>query len=210
MADPLDTSKWPSYPIASHESVFAIGVVSVNYAGLEFALGSVFTNVLDLASDITWALLQKIGNDARIALLKQALRARDWPADLKECVTHFIKGFQILVKNRNQLMHSNILAGVEEQITLYKPTRTGKTFLTQISPADLRQVADDMMVYRDYGLAVANAIVLLGNPGLSLDTNKVTTLDTYNAAGYAKPPLPVKLKYTSLDPHYPNWTARKS
>jgi hypothetical protein len=210
MADPLDASKWPSYPIEPRESVFALGVVSVNYAGLEFALGSVFTNVLDLASNITWALLQKIGNEARIALLEQALCERDWPAELKECVIHFIKGFKILAENRNQLIHSNIFAGVEEQITLYKSNRAGKTILIQISPADLRQVADNMMVYRDYGLAVANAIVLLGNPGLSLDPNKVTTLDTYNAAGYAKPPLPVKLKYTSLDPHYPNWTARKS
>ena len=87
---------------------------------------------------------------------------------------------------------------LDESVEIWVFYRDGKTILTQISPADLRQVADDMMVYRDYGLDVTNAIVLLGNPDLSLDPNRLTTLDTYNAAGYAKPPLPVKLEYSSL------------
>lgn len=130
---------WPSYRIGPHDSVFALGVASVNYASLEFALGSVFASVIGLTSDFTRALFPKIGNQARIALLKQALCERDWPAEIKESITHFIDGFQILADNRNQLMHSNIIAGVEEHITLYKSNREGKTILTQTSLADLRQ-----------------------------------------------------------------------
>jgi hypothetical protein len=40
----------------------------VNYAQLEFALGGVFANVIGLTADFAWALLQKLGNDARIQL----------------------------------------------------------------------------------------------------------------------------------------------
>ena len=100
MAEP---PAWPSYRIGPHDSVFALGVVSVNYASLEFALTGVFANVIGLTDDFTRALLPKIGNEDRIALLRQALCGRDWPADLKEHITQFIDGFKILAENRNQL-----------------------------------------------------------------------------------------------------------
>jgi hypothetical protein len=41
MADPSDPSAWPSYQIGPRDSVFALGVASVNYAGLEFVVGYV-------------------------------------------------------------------------------------------------------------------------------------------------------------------------
>jgi len=42
MSDPSEPSAWPPYEIGPHQSVFALGVASVNYARLEFALGGVF------------------------------------------------------------------------------------------------------------------------------------------------------------------------
>jgi hypothetical protein len=105
-------------------------------------------------------------NEDRITLLRQALCGRDWPADLKDHITHFIDGFKILAENRNQLMHSNMAAVTEERIALYKSNRRdGKTILTQINLADLRQVADEMMAYYDYGLIISNVITLLSYPG---------------------------------------------
>ena len=95
MAEP---PAWPSYRIGPHDSVFALGVVSVNYASLELALGTVFANVIGLTADFTRALLPKIGNEDRITLLRQALCGRDWPADLKEHITRFLDGFKILAR----------------------------------------------------------------------------------------------------------------
>ena len=62
-------------------------------------------------------------------------------------------------------MHSNMAAVTEERIALYKSSRDGRTILTQINLADLRQVADDMMAYYDYGLIITNVITLLSYPG---------------------------------------------
>lgn len=188
MADPFDPSAWPSYPIGPRDSVFALGVVSVNYTSLEFALGSVFANVIGLTDDFTRALLPKIGNEDRITLLRQALCGRDWPADLKEHITHFVDGFKILAENRNQLMHSDVTAVTEERIALYKSNRRdGKTILTLINLADLRQVADDMMAYYDYSLIISNVITLLSYPGGWLSPDPLLI----------KPPLPRKLDYSS-------------
>ena len=50
------------------ESLASCVAEGVNYAQLEFALGGVFANVIGLTADFAWALLQKLGNDARIQL----------------------------------------------------------------------------------------------------------------------------------------------
>jgi hypothetical protein len=194
MAEP---PAWPSYRIGPHDSVFALGVVSVNYASLEFALSGVFANVIGLTDDFSRALLPKIGNEDRITLLRQALCGRDWPADLKDHITHFIDGFKILAENRNQLMHSNMAAVTEERIALYKSNRRdGKTILTQINLADLRQVADEMMAYYDYGSMISNVITLLSYPGGWHPPDPLL----------AKLPLPRKLEYSSL----PNPASQKT
>ena len=132
--------------------------------------------------------MPKIGNEDRITLLRQALCGRDWPADLKEHITHFVDGFKILAENRNQLMHSDVTAVTEERIALYKSNRRdGKTILTPINLADLRQVADDMMAYYDYSLIISNVITLLSYPGGWLSPDPLLI----------KPPLPRKLDYSS-------------
>ena len=193
MADLVDPSAWPSYEIGPRDSVFALGVVSVNYADLEFALAGVFAYVLGLStSNFKWTLLSNINNYVRVKLMRQALIEIDWPDDLKEMVAHFINGFETLVANRNLLMHSNLVAGVEDQITLYKADRAGKTQLTEIGPAELRQVADDMKAYRNFGMLLIVSIELkLANalPGKKVVYGTLT-----------KPPLPRKLDYSAQKP----------
>jgi hypothetical protein len=80
-------------------------------------------------------------------------------------------------------MHSNLVAGVADQITLYKADRAGKTQLAEIDPAELRQVADDMMAYPDFGVILTNL--------LALNIPRLTTGTPF------KPPLPNKLAYSS-------------
>lgn len=195
MADPLDPPAWPSYQVGPHDSVFALGVASVNYARLEFALGGVFATVIGLAYELTWALLPKIGNETRVALLEQALCGRDWPHDRKERISHFIDAFKILAENRNLLRHSNFTAGVKDQITLFKYNRAGKTILAEVTLEELRQIADDMDTYFSYGMSITNMI------GLEFLNLKTITGEIYLWPD--KPPLPRKLDYKS-QPYHPN------
>jgi hypothetical protein len=149
----------------------------------------VFANVIGLTSEFAWALLPKLGTDARLALVRGALTGRDWPDDRKARITHFPDAFKILEENRNLLAHSNLTAGVKDQIALYKYNRAGKTILAQVTPAELRQVADDMDTYFNYGMSITNMIGL-----------EFLGLKTITGANYAwpdKPPLPRKLDYKS-------------
>jgi len=183
MTDPSDASAWPSYPIGPRESVFALGVVSVNYASLEFVLGAVFANVTGLTMNAATSLLPNISNHIRLQVMRDALSVIAWPTTVKGGITHFTNGFEILAENRNLLMHSNLVAGVNDRIALYKSNRRGETILTVIDPEELRRVADDMMAYRGYGSILANLIA-------SPSTLRPAILPP-------KPPLPRKLNYSS-------------
>jgi hypothetical protein len=198
MLDPANPG-WPSYGIGPHDSVFALGVASVNYARLEFAFGGVFGNVVGLTNTETWEKLPKIRNSERVARIRKALSERDWPQEAKQQIDHFIDAFKILVDSRNLLMHSNITSGVRDTIALYKYDFFGKTILAEVKPEELRRVADDMMTYFDYGLRLANVIAFKllsgGAAGMEQLGLKVETplLDVWPE----KPPLPVKLDYRS-------------
>jgi hypothetical protein len=78
--------------------------------------------------------LQKLGNDARLQLMRQALLARDWPNEPKELIAHFIDAFEIIVGNRNHLMHSNLTAGFEDKVVaLYSLIAQGKQSLPRLA-----------------------------------------------------------------------------
>jgi hypothetical protein len=189
MPDLFDLSAWPCYEIGPRDSVFALGVVSVNYSRLEWALGGIFTNVVGLSIETAWSLLPRLGTDARIALMREALARRDWPDERKDRIHHFIDGFKVLAENRNLLMHSNLTTGVKDQIALYKPNRSGKTILVSVIPEELRQVADDMEAYFNYGMMVTNMI------GLEFGNLKALTRDI--PPWPEQPPAPRRLNYSS-------------
>ncbi len=182
---PTPAPAWPPYDIGSRDSVFALGVASVNYARLEFAFGFVFAKVLGVTNIEAWALLPKINNGERLRQMRDALQKLNWPDDTKDKVTHFMKAFKILADNRNLLDHSNIFSGVEAPTTLYKYGRDGRTIHTVVTLAELRQVADDMVQYFNYGLCFGNSIGPAGTVGTLLHS---TWPD--------QPPLPQKLNYT--------------
>jgi hypothetical protein len=184
---PQTPSAWPPYGIGSHDAVFALGVASVNYARLEFAFSHIFAKVLGITNSDAWALLPKINNYERLRQMRDALQTLNWPVDTKNRVTHFMDGFKILADNRNLLDHSNIYSGSDPPISLYKYDRDGKTIHTVVTTEELRQVADDMMTYFNYGLNFGNSIAPDGTEGTIVSPNFPS-----------QPPLPQKLNYTTL------------
>ncbi len=172
--------------MGSHDAVFALGVATVNYARLEFAFSHVFAKVLEISNNDTWALLPRINNYERLRRMRDALKALNWPENTKKRVTHFMDAFKILVDNRNLLAHSNIFSGIATPISLYKYDRDGKTIHTVVVADDLRQVADDIMMYFNYGLYFANSIGTDGAEG-TMFSNKFPS----------EPPLPQELNYTT-------------
>jgi hypothetical protein len=183
---PQTPPAWPPYDIGPHDAVFALGVASVNYARLEFAFSHLFAIVLGITNNDAWALLPKINNYERLRRMRDALQTLNWPADAKNRVAHFMDAFKILADNQNLLDHSNIFAGNDQPISLYKYDRDGNTIHTVVTTEDLRQVADDMMAFFNYGLSFGNSIAPDETEG-TIVSRKFPS----------QPPLPRKLNYTT-------------
>lgn len=157
MTDATD-SDWPRYDVGPRECMFGLGVVGVKYAQLEFALSGVFSTVTGTKMAAVSRLFAKIRNPARLERMRKSLVTHGWPSPVIDRVQRFIDGFNACASNRNLLMHSNIFMMSKDAIILYKSNNSGRTVSCNPTLAEVRQVADDMNTYFDYGLALSNAI----------------------------------------------------
>jgi hypothetical protein len=55
-------------------------------------------------------------------------------------------------------MHSVLVQGGDEKANLYRTSRKGEPVMLQASLAQIRQIADDLVTYFNFGLALANGI----------------------------------------------------
>jgi hypothetical protein len=186
----LPMTENPNWPggLLKKDSILAIGTVSVNYSRLEFAMTAMFATITGCSMQFATILIPKITNQYRIDLMERMLAIRSWPDDVRAGCERFIGGFKILADNRNLLMHSSMEASTREPTLLYKVTKQGNTELCQVSPGELRQIADDMTTYSRYGLHLSNVIniELLGVKPQAGDFGALPDM----------PPLPTPLKYS--------------
>jgi hypothetical protein len=96
---------WPTYSIGPKDSIFALGVVSVNYARLEHAIHAMFAVILGIDRVVSRHLMFKIGPEIRDKLMREMLPIWPWPPNIVGLVNHFITAHKICYDNRNLLMH---------------------------------------------------------------------------------------------------------
>jgi hypothetical protein len=187
-----DEAQWPRYPVGPKDSVYAIGIISANYSRLESVAAALFAAITGSSSTFTSMLFPKLPNHVRIELMKKMLESNDWPDREKDGCDHFICAFDRLEQNRGLLMHSSFIPMTPEHITLlYKTTKQGHTQISKTNLSQLRQIADDMMTYFQYGMAISNMI------NFGILHQKRGAGDLVFHAWPDKPPPPTLLEYTS-------------
>ena len=121
---------WPEYAVGPKDSLFALGVASSNFTGLEMVMQFIFATVLDLTIENSEMISAKMGAEATVILMRQKLGTLKWEDHIKDRVLHFLRGFDICLENRNHLMHSEIswLMGTyeTEKTFLFKRTKKGE------------------------------------------------------------------------------------
>ena len=158
MTESLDLS-WPSYDVGPRDCIFALGVVSLSYAQLEFAFSGMFKTVTGIDRNTAELLLPRIRNDIRLNLMRERLPQHGWPLDITDRVSSFLDAFDICAANRNDLMHSNVFL-TADAIILYKTSNSGRTLSCNPTLKELHQIADDIHTLTDYGLVLSNVINL--------------------------------------------------
>ncbi|MEI8152748.1 MAG: hypothetical protein WCG92_14250 [Hyphomicrobiales bacterium] len=184
-----EAPEWPTYRVGPKDSVFAVGVVSVNYARLEHAVHAMFAVILGIDAILSSRLMFKLSPEMRDKMMREMIGTWPWHLDVLDLAKHFIEAHKICYENRNKLMHSNLISGSEKAITFYKSQRDGTVVLARPSLAELRRVADDMQALGWFAIHLSTMIRLeiLKHQPMAGDLAFHTWPD--------KPPLPIPLEY---------------
>ena len=154
--------EWPPYPAGNRSSIFALGVASIKYAELENIFTLVFAVTTGIPGWLATNIHAKCGSLACVQLAYQELLPPDMigpPSRAESEIRYFLKAFEQCMENRNHLMHSSMFhLSTEAETILMKTSKQGKATISLQPLPKMRQVADDMAAYTNYGRAVVNAI----------------------------------------------------
>jgi hypothetical protein len=182
--------EWPTYPIGPRDSLFAIGVVSTKFTELESIFRFMFSTIFSFSTDDGNMIYAKIGNEAAVDLARRRLVITTWPKHARDDVAHFLKAFEICKANRDGLMHAS-LAWHSQNIYLMKNTKSGKTQIASPTIDELRETANSINKFIEYGSNLGNAINNMFVEG---------PIPVFPASAFPwpdRPPLPHNLGYTS-------------
>jgi hypothetical protein len=177
---------WPPYLVAPNDSLLALGVVCVNYARFERAITWVFSAVTAQPEEYAAIIIARTNAVDRGRFIRLFLEKTDWPDEplAKDIVQHFTKAADILAKNRNFLVHSNIVHATNDRAAFYVMSKRGNMMQTEAGLDEIRRVADDLYIYFNFGLDVANYIAVKIHK-LDLEAGTVAFYSSPD-----KPPLP--------------------
>lgn len=150
--------RWPTYEVAPDDSVYALGVVSINYARFERTHVWMLAAVANMKEDQASIINARTNPSARVEFIRTFMERREWPAEALAAISHYLRAISILNQSRNVLMHSNMIRGTDNRTAFYSMSRQGKTNLFQATLEEIRQVADDLNTYFYFGLNLANYI----------------------------------------------------
>lgn len=149
---------WPQYQVAPAESIHALGVVSINYARFELTHVWMLAAVANLQERQAAVISARTNPSDRVRLIETFMTHVDWPADVAAATKHYLKAMGILTTNRNLLVHSNMVEAWQNRTAIYSVSRQGGAKVIQSSLEDIRQVADDLSEYFDFGHKLSNYI----------------------------------------------------
>lgn len=150
--------KWPTYEVAPDASVYALGVVSINYARFERTHIWMLAAVANMSEQQASIITARVNAAERVKLIDAFFSQREWPEDLSDAIKHYLKAMNVLIQSRNVLIHSNMVRGTENRTAVYALNKRGRHNLFQSELAEIRAVADSLETYFNFGLALANYI----------------------------------------------------
>ena len=129
--------RWPTYEVAPDDSVYALGVVSINYARFERTHVWMLAAVANMKEDQAAIITAR----AR-TIIETFFERREWPPETAAAIKHYLKAMGVLTQSRNVLIHSNMVRGTENRTAIYSLSKQGRHNLFQATLEEIRAVAD--------------------------------------------------------------------
>jgi hypothetical protein len=176
-------TEWPSYKVADEAVVHALGVMNINYVRFEATHVYMLAAAANMKQNQAAVFISRMNPTERENVIKIFSKKREWPTEAYEGIAHYLKALHVLTENRNMLIHGNIV----DMWALKAPgvitmNREGMTTVIQISLPAIRQVADDLNAYSEFGYMLACY--------LACEFSK-TAMEAGMAAPSNCPPLPL-------------------
>lgn len=144
---PQSTTKWPAYAVGPEAHIHALGVVAINYNGLELALDRLLNTYLRAMPEAHSYIFQSLNLNSRTGLFRLCV-ARENDATLRQHLLDFCTYFETCANNRNLLMHSDLQEEntTDDLLGLTKRSKNNPHVYNdmQLSIGELRAVADEM------------------------------------------------------------------
>lgn len=151
-------AKWPNYEVAPDESVFALGVVSINYSRFELTHVWMLSAVANMVERQAWLVVARMNAGDRVKLIQTFFEQRDWPHDTATAIKHYLKAMTVLIQSRNILIHSNMARGTDNRTSIFSLSKQGRHNLFHVSIDEIRAVADGLETYFKFGHMLSNYI----------------------------------------------------
>jgi hypothetical protein len=151
--------KWPYYEVADDQAVYALGVVSINFARFERTNIWMLAALANMKEEHAALFTSRTNPADRASVLDTFFKRRAWPKDVAVAIDRYIRGMRVLNVNRNTLVHGNLVRGPNNTSGIFSLNRnSGEYKMLQASLEQIRQVADDLQSYFEFGLALSNYI----------------------------------------------------
>ncbi|MET4072697.1 hypothetical protein ABID58_007526 [Bradyrhizobium sp. S3.2.6] len=149
---------WPSYEVAPQDSVYALGVVNINYARFELTHTWMLAAVANIRERQANLISVRTNPADRMKLIEIFMGHYDWPDDVRAAIKHYLKAMDILTANRNVLVHSNAVETWGNMTAFHSMSKQGLPNLFQVATDEIRRIADDLNDYFWFGHALSNYI----------------------------------------------------
>lgn len=149
-------TEWPSYKVADEAVVHALGVMNINYVRFETTHVYILAAVANMKQNQAAVFISRINPTERENVIRIFSKKREWPSEASEGIGHYIKALHTLTENRNMLIHGNIVdMWAVKAPGVISMNREGLTTIIQLSLPAIRQVADDLHIYGEFGYMLA-------------------------------------------------------
>jgi hypothetical protein len=153
---PDTMTEWPSYKVAGEAVVHALGVMNINYVRFETTHVYILAAVANMKQNQAAVFISRINPTERENVIRIFSKKREWPGEASEGIWHYIKALHTLTENRNMLIHGNIVdMWAVKAPGVISMNREGLTTIIQLSLPSIRQVADDLHTYGEFGYMLA-------------------------------------------------------
>jgi hypothetical protein len=154
------TQRWPTYEVADDEVVRALGVMNINYVRFERTHVWMLAATANLTEEQAAIFVSRTNPNERATFIDTFFKRRQWPEPVGSAIKHYIAAMRVLTENRNALIHGNIVTSWSNEPGIFSLNRRGEMVMFKSSLATIREVADDVESYFQFGLALASYIAV--------------------------------------------------